>query len=319
MDLPTVYSLIHQSSHNQPFVGNICKNTYFSFSSKSGEVKLNVSSNSRSCDMSGSGGNVSSSHLYPRNLWCVMAKYATQGNVQIPLPRSKAQRFSQSKTNHMFSRFLFSLHITADPTEIAIAAVLLVQLLHLVTIVRASIAGQFRTGFRSNDSGTSHLIQDGGVCKIAKSDPQWLRITLSYCTLNIFGASTCYGGGRTSQCQGNVSRIRQMYREPKIFSSKPLLGAERCSWELWSPLISFFHALRLKIPASREVESPPASGAAVPVSCLLSFMRGEELSRACWVTHAKFYPLTSRIYVKSINVVRVISQIQETRYLDLTM
>ena len=154
-------TLIHQSSHNRPFVGNICKNTYFSFSSKSDKVKLNVSSNSRSCDMSGSGGNVSSSHLYPRNLWCVMAKYATQGNVQIPLPRSKAKRFSQSKTNHMFSRFLFSLHITADQTEIAIAAVLLVQLLHLVTIVRASIAGQFRTGFRSNDSGTSHLIQDG--------------------------------------------------------------------------------------------------------------------------------------------------------------
>ena len=124
-------------------------------------MKLNVSSNSRSCDMSGSGGNVSSSHLYPRNLWCVMAKYATQGNVQIPLPRSKAQRFSQSKTNHIFSRFLFSLHITADQTDIAIAAVLLVQLLHLVTIVRESIAGQFRTGFRSNDSGTSHLIQGG--------------------------------------------------------------------------------------------------------------------------------------------------------------
>ena len=111
--------------------------------------------------MSGSGGNVSSSHLYPRNLWCVMAKYATQGNVQIPLPRSKAQRFSQSKTNHKFSRFLFSLYITADQIEIAIAAVLLVQLLHLVTIVGASIAGQFRTGFRSNDSGTSHLIQGG--------------------------------------------------------------------------------------------------------------------------------------------------------------
>lgn len=148
-------------SHNSPCVDNFCKNAYFSFSSKSDEVKLNVSSNSRSCDMSGFGGNVSSSHLYPRNLWCVMAKYATQGNVQIPLPRSKAQRFSQSKTNHKFSRFLFSLHITADQIEIAIAAVLLVELLHLVTIVGAPIAGQFRTGFRSNDSGTSHLIQGG--------------------------------------------------------------------------------------------------------------------------------------------------------------
>ena len=249
-----------------------------------------------------------------------MAKYATQGNVQIPLPRSKAQRFSQSKTNHMFSRFLFSLHITADQTEIAIAAVLLVELLHLVTIVGTSIAGQFRTGFRSNDSGTSHLIQGGRRMQDSQVWPTHNGCVSHSRTAHWIYSDYCYGGGHSSQCQGNVSRIRQMYREPKIFSSKPLLGAERCSWELWSPLISFFHALRLKIPASREVETPPASGAAVPVSCLLSFMRGEELSRAwCWATHAKFYPLTSRIYVKSINVVRVISQIQETRYLDLTM
>ena len=110
----------------------------------------------------------------------------------------------------------------------------------------------------------------------------------------------------------NVSRAKDLQQQTFAW-------CRRCSWELWSPLISFFHALWLKIPASREVESLEPRGAAVPVSCLLSFMRGDELSRACWATHAKFYPLTSRIYVKSINVVRVISQIQETRYLELTM
>ena len=241
MDLPTVYSLIHQSSHNRPFVGNICKNTYFSLTSKSDEVKLNVSSNSRSCDMSGSGGNVSSSHLYPRNLWCVMAKYATQGNVQIPLPRSKAQRFSQSKTNHMFSRFLISLHITADQTEIAIAAVLLVQLLHLVTM-RPS-RDNFALDSDPTIVGQAIWSRAAGVCKIAKSDPQWLRIALSYCTLNIFGPSTCSGGGRSSKCQGNVSRVQQMYREPKIFSSKPSLGAEDAAENFEAPWsLSFMHS-----------------------------------------------------------------------------
>ena len=102
-------------SNNSPCVDNFCKNAYFSFWSKSDEVKLNVSSNSRSCDMSGSGGNVSSSHLYPRNLWCVMAKYATQGNVQIPLPRSKAQRFSQSKLIICFPDSFFLC--TLQPTK----------------------------------------------------------------------------------------------------------------------------------------------------------------------------------------------------------
>ena len=243
MDLPTVYSLIHQSSHNRPFVGNICKNTYFSLTSKSDEVKLNVSSNSRSCDMSGSGGNVSSSHLYPWNLWCVMAKYATQGNVQIPLPRSKAQRFSQSKTNHMFSRFLISLHITVDQTEIAIAAVLLVQLLHLVTIVRAPIAGQFRTGFRSNDSGTSHLIQGGRRMQDSQVWPtmaayRTLVLHIEYIrTQHMLWRWTYLTMPR--QCiarPANVSRAKDLQQQTFAW-------CRRCSWELWSPLISFFHAL----------------------------------------------------------------------------
>ena len=90
------------------------------------------------------------------DVWWLNMQLREMFKYHCPVPRPKG-----SHSPKLILWFLFSLHITADQTEIAIAAVLLIQLLHLVTIVGASIAGQFRTGFRSNDSGTSHLIQGG--------------------------------------------------------------------------------------------------------------------------------------------------------------
>ena len=94
------------------------------------------------------------------DVWWLNMQLREMFKYHCPVPRPRGSHSPKLIICFPDSSFLCTLQPTKQ-TEIAIAAVLLVELLHLVTIVGASIAGQFRTGFRSNDSGTSHLIQGG--------------------------------------------------------------------------------------------------------------------------------------------------------------
>ena len=116
--------------------------------------------------------------------------------------------------------------------------------------LRFECAAQFRTGFRSSDCTTPHLIRAG----------QRMQDSQVWPTMGAYRTHT-HNVRCIAQCKSNVSSIPQMYRKPKIshWSWSPFIVSATTAAESFKasfPLIYFSHAKAQN--SCQEVHRPGA-------------------------------------------------------------
>ena len=179
-----------------------------------------------------------------------MAKYATQGNVQMPplpfqgLEVLTAQTFSLGST----PSFMLILNYSClwDQDE------------QLSESYNGGLSTRHNFALDSDPAIVRHPIWSGAasVCKIAKLDLQWPRIARTMC------------GRCIARCKSNVSSGPQMYRKPKIspWSGSALhCGCSKCSRELKT---SFSSDLFLSCKDWKFLPGGPEAWSGVSVSCV---------------------------------------------------